>query len=273
MVVVEPAQGVGPGRGDDGPVPGPAHPQLDERREVGLVLDDQDRVSHRRHLGARPAAPSERRPGRGSRSGRSNATRVPAGHRADPRAAAVPPCASTSRREMNSPRPVPGIRDSRTFQARWKGSVTSGRSAAGMPTPSSSMATWSHVAVDRAPRWSRARSGGPYLKALPTRFSRIWPTRAPSTSIGGQVVGQVDDQPVGAGRDAARSPRSRVDEGREQDRRPLEDERVRLQVGHVEDLADERGQALGHLVDALDVGALLAPARGRGGGASRRSRG
>jgi glyoxylase-like metal-dependent hydrolase (beta-lactamase superfamily II) len=54
MVIVETAQGIGPARGHDGPVPGAAHPQLDERGEVRLVLDDQDRVSHGRSSQPRP---------------------------------------------------------------------------------------------------------------------------------------------------------------------------------------------------------------------------
>ena len=48
MVLVEAPQGVGTGPGDDRPIAGPAHPQLDEVGEVGLVLDDEDRLSHGR---------------------------------------------------------------------------------------------------------------------------------------------------------------------------------------------------------------------------------
>ena len=157
---------------------------------------------------------------------------------------------------MNSPSPVPGIRDSRTFHARWKGSVTSGRSAVGMPTPSSSMATWSRSPSMRA-EMVTTPAGGPYLKALPTTLSRIWPTRAPSTSIGGRSSGRSTTS-RSARSVPARSPRRRVGERHEQDRCPLQDERVRLEVGHVQDLAHERGEAPGHLVDLLDVLALLA---------------
>ena len=46
VVVVEAAQRVRPGPGDRRLVAGPAHPQLDELGELGLVLDDEDPLSH-----------------------------------------------------------------------------------------------------------------------------------------------------------------------------------------------------------------------------------
>ena len=142
-LVVEPAQGVGSGPGGDRSVAGLPDPQLDERRELGLVLDDEDGLSHRRVLGV-------------GASGSVKRTRVPGRPSGRSPTVSRPPCASTSRRQMNSPRPVPGIRDSRTFQARWNGSVTSPRSASGTPTPSSSTVTASHAPVDRRPDHDRA---------------------------------------------------------------------------------------------------------------------
>ena len=189
-------------------------------------------------------------------------TRVPARPSGRSSRRSRPPWASTRRRLMNRPRPVPGMRDSRTFQARWNGSVTSGRSVSGMPTPSSS--TVDRQPLARRPRPDRrpARPVGPYLKALPTRFSRIWPTRGPSTSSGGRSSGRSTTRrsarPV-----ASRSPRSRLTSDDEQDRRALEDQRVGLQVGHVQDLADERRQPARDLVDALEVVALLRRVRSR----------
>ena len=55
----------------------------------------------------------------------------------------------------------------------------------------------------------------------------------------------------------ARSPRNRATSAAEGRPRAIEDERVGLEVGHVEDLVDERGQAAARFVDAFDVGALL----------------
>ena len=125
----------------------------------------------------------------------------------------------------------------------------------GTPTPSSSTVTASHAPSTSAPMTIGLPSGA-YLRALPTRFDRTWPTRATSTSTRRQVDRAVDDQPFRAAgdRELAAQPR---DEGIERRRRSLEDQRIGLQVGHVEDLVDERRQPAARLVDALDVGPLL----------------
>ena len=147
------------------------------------------------------------------------------------------------------------MRDSRTFQARWNGSVTRPRSASGTPTPSSSTVTASHAPSTAAPITIGLPSGA-YLRALPTRLESTWPTRPTSTSSGGRSAGAVDDEPLGAARDIELAAQPR-DERRERRRRSLEDQRVGLEVRHVEHLVDERGQPAAGLVDALDVGALL----------------
>ena len=142
---------------------------------------------------------------------------------------------------MYSPRPVPGMRDSRTFQARWNGSVTSARSASGMPTPSSSTVTASHSPSTRGPDDDR-RAVRRVLQgvadevredladAADVDVDRRAGRRAASTTSRACVAG--DGQ-------VAAQPR---DERRERRRRALEDQRVGLEVGHVEDLVDERGE-------------------------------
>src|SRR6185312_13219456 len=47
MLIVEPAEPIGPGSSRHDAVAGPGHPQLHELGEFGLVLDDEDRLRHR----------------------------------------------------------------------------------------------------------------------------------------------------------------------------------------------------------------------------------
>ena len=72
-------------------------------------------------------------------------------------------------------------------------------------------------AVDRRRDRRRRPSAGPYLKAFSTRFSRIWPTRAASTSSGGRSSGRSTDEPVRPARRLEVAPQAR-DERREGDR-------------------------------------------------------
>jgi len=46
MLVIELPKGVVAGRREDRPITGLGHPQLEQRRELGLVLDDEDAFSH-----------------------------------------------------------------------------------------------------------------------------------------------------------------------------------------------------------------------------------
>ena len=58
MVVVEPPQRVVAARGDDRPVAGVAHPELEERGELRLVLDDRGSAQPRRCSRTRRASRS-----------------------------------------------------------------------------------------------------------------------------------------------------------------------------------------------------------------------
>ena len=142
--------------------------------------------------------------GEGLRSARGSVkrTRVPGRPSGRSMTSSRPPCASTSRRQMYRPSPVPGIRDSRTFQARWNGSVTRPRSASGMPTPASSTVTASHGPRPR----HRSRSGCRPVRTCgrSRRGSTAPGRRAPtSTSSGGRSAG-------GRRRAARRRPRHRA---------------------------------------------------------------
>ena len=183
------------------------------------------------------------------------ATRVPGRPSGRSSTRSCPPWASTSRRLMNSPSPVPGIRDSRTFHARWNGSVTSGRSVAGIPTPSSSTATSSHAPVD--PRAEGHEPvGRPVLEGVPDEVLEDLADARPVDLERRQVVRQLDDEAVGATGRLEVAPQP-ADERGEQHRRTFEDERIGLEMRDVEDLADERREALGDLVDAFEVVPLL----------------
>ena len=96
---------------------------------------------------------------------------------------------------MNSPSPVPRIRDSRTFHARWKGSVTSARSDSGTPTPSSSTVTASHRPSALAAT-TTGLSSDAYFRALPTRFAK---TSTDTTDVDvevGQIGGSIDHEAI-----------------------------------------------------------------------------
>ena len=208
---------------------------------------------------------------RSAASGSVKVTRVPGRPSGRSPSHRRPPWASTRRRQMNRPRPVPGIRDSRTFQARWNGSVTSARSASGTPTPSSSTVTASHgpsvVALDddrRAVRRVLERVADEVRQDL---------ADARDVDVDRRQVGRrrPDEAIRAAGdREVAAQPR---DERRERGRRSLEDERIGLEVGDVEDLVDERRQAAASPRRCARRTRAAGPARDRGGGASRRSRG
>src|SRR5919199_2135689 len=179
--------------GDDQAVASLRDPALQERGELRLVLDDQDALAHAR----RPPS-----------NGSVKLTRVPARRSGRSPSQSLPPWASTRRRQMYRPSPVPWMRDSRTLRARWNGSSTRVRSASGMPTPSSSTVAVSQ-SVDAVALMVIGVPGGAYLRALPTRFSSTCPTRAASTSSGGRssakAVTRRPSWPV-----AARSPRRRA---------------------------------------------------------------
>src|SRR5260370_467575 len=96
---------------------------------------------------------------------------------------------------MYRPRPVPGILDSRTFQARWKGSSTRPRSSSGTPTPSSSTVAHSQPSLTDAPIVTGDPAGA-YFNAL-----KYAPAGSPVT-IGASVSdgwlwATVDDEGVG----------------------------------------------------------------------------
>ena len=157
---------------------------------------------------------------------------------------------------MNSPRPVPGMRDSRTFQARWNGSVTSARSRLGDADAlvvdghgERAVRTLAPTIDGRAVRGVLERIADEVRRA-PGRCARRR-RRAAAGRPGASTTSR------SASPATSRSPRSRATSAARRRRRALEDQRVGLQVGHVEDLVDERGQAARGLVDALDVGALL----------------
>ena len=270
-LVVEAAQRVGPGPGrrpsDSRPGRSTARRASANSGSSSTIRTVSATVRLARGLGHRGCG--RRRP---RSSGSVNATRVPAGRRAGRRATARPPCASTRRRQMNSPRPVPGIRDSRTFQARWNGSVTSApvrlRDADALVVDGRRPAT-------RPSAVAPSTTGLPSGRVLERVADEVREDLADARDVDlerRQVVGRVDDEPVGAAgdREVAAQPR---DERRERRRRPLEDQRVGLQVRDVEDLVDERGQARRSPRRCARRRRAAGRRRGRGGAASRRSRG
>ena len=156
---------------------------------------------------------------------------------------------------MNSPRPVPGIRDSRTFQARWNGSVTSGRSVGRDPDALVVDRDLEPLSVDcRAQGHGPVR--GPVLERVSDEVLKDLPDPRPVDLERWEVGRHLDDQAIGPAGGFQVAPQP-ADDRREQDRRTLEDQRVRLKVRHVEDLADQRGEALGDLIDPSEVLALL----------------
>ena len=134
MILVEEPQRVGTGPRREGPIARAAHPELDEIRELGFVLNDQDRLSHvdlgrgegsrsPSCLGGDPAAVSQQRQREGNaRSGaaiwsvlepKSPAVRLdqpPADIESQPRA--------WDPRFANVPGAVERFRDERPFRGR-----------------------------------------------------------------------------------------------------------------------------------------------------------
>ena len=233
---------------------------------IRIVSATRDRLRRRSRRLSRRARP---RPGS---SGRSKVTRVPGRPSGRSSSRSRPPCASTSRREMNSPRPVPG--DARLADVPGAVERLGDERPLGIRDPDALVVDGHDqpLAGDlRGDRHEPVRR--PVLEGVADEvLEDLTDARRHRPRSAGRSSGSDDDQSIGAtaGLEVAPQPRH---ERREQDRRALQDQRIGLQVGHVEDLPDERRQAVGHLVDALDVGALLSRRRGRGGAASRHSRG
>ena len=145
---------------------------------------------------------------------------------------------------MYSPRPVPGIRDSRTFQARWNGSRTRRRSASrdadALVVDGDDGAA---VAVDPATDRTIGAPAGAVLQGVADEVLEHLADPAAVDVDRRQVGRQVDDEPAHRWPRHARSPRSRATSDGERDRRPLEDQRVGIEMGDVEDLVDERRRA------------------------------
>ena len=126
-----------------------------------------------------------------------------------------------------------------------------------MPTPSSSTVTTSVASpVDWSPECHGAAVRGVLegvadeIRRAPVRLARRRHRRRAGP------VGAVDDQPVGAAGGLEIAPQS-SDERREGRGSTLQDQRIGLEVGHVEDFIDERGQPATRLVDPFHVRPLL----------------
>ena len=151
----------------------------------------EDRLSHGAPRPTAAPADGQRDAATPARIGSVKLTRVPARRPAGRRASAARRAPRPGGGRCTGRGPVPGIRDSRTFQARWNGSMTRARSASGMPTPSSSTVTASQPSVDARPR--RRPATRPARTSGRCRRGSRGParSRAESTSIGGRSVGQV----------------------------------------------------------------------------------
>src|SRR5579864_104653 len=104
MFVVEGAQRLVASPRDNRRVASLADPALQQSGELRFVFDDQNAFVHN-------APPVNR--------GNVKLTRVPVGPSGRSPTHSLPPCASTSRRLMYRPNPVPWMFDSRTLPARW----------------------------------------------------------------------------------------------------------------------------------------------------------
>ena len=138
-----------------------------------------------------------------------------------------------------SPSPVPGIRDSRTFQARWNGSRTSSRSVVGdRRRPRRRRSTTSQSPSAVAP----TTTGDPVRRVLQRVADEVLqhPPDAARVDVdvgGRSPAARSQTGVVARERKVAAQPR---DERRERDRSALEDQRIGVEMGDVEDLVDER---------------------------------
>ena len=243
MLVVEAAQGVVAGRGDD---------RLDSRRgrstarasaaNSGSSSTIEDRLSHARPvrsvrrppLAAVGAGQERQREGRpASRAAvRPIADREPAAVGLDQAAADVQ--AETGARDprfADVPGPMERLEDERPLGLRDADALVVDRRR-----PASRRRTDAPI-DDR-------RSGGRVLQRVARRGSRGPGRSRRRVDLDRRQVRRAGRR-RGARRrpTAARSPRRRATSEANDDRRPLEDERVGVEVGHVEDLVDEDRRA------------------------------
>ena len=242
LLVVEPAQRVGAGSRGDRPVAGAVHPQLDQGRELGLVLDDEDRLSHPPRLALG---------GGSSASGRVNRTRCR--RRPSGRSSHQPTTVRLDQPPADE-QPEARARDARLADV--PGAVErlgdETRSASGMPTPSSSTVTASHAPSTVGTDHDRAASGR-VLARVADEVLRApgRPARRRPRPAAGRPAGSTTSRSAPPA--TSSSPRRRATRDGEGRRRSLEDQWIGLEVGHVEDLVDERSQSAAGLVDPLDV--------------------